>query len=468
MGNLRLIAAAVFACATGQAAAGVAVRSEYSANVSLVRPTHLAKGAVSSVGVPGNPAANAVTLRGATTFPGPLGTTVSGTVGTSLSLRSAATVGARLLPAVGVAALIASAYLDLRVAPVDGELKFDEGADRVPQVAWVYRARMHNNLFSDWIYSSHNSAANAVFMSAQAAGCGANCAVTRFSTVAPPPGVNGSVNIFARIASGPEFLYYSRPIESRQETQLVCPLVSGPSGSYRPEVDYDGKCPTGEFTADITPEEAAARATDPAAPLISPTAWKEMLDDALNRSSAPVAIPAGNPAFVENPVPAMVPGPTSTTVDDTGTTTVETGFYGIPSTAADAARVRWTERRTTTKTDPNGNPIGGPKVEETTPPDADPAPEPDACREDPSRLGCAGFGDPPDDMPQWDERAVNLASENLGLPSGCPAPHVMAIRGWDVSLNYQPACDVAPLVRAGILALTALACLLFILRETRA
>jgi hypothetical protein len=128
----------------------------------------------------------------------------------------------------------------------------------------------------------------------------------------------------------------------------------------------------------------------------------------------------------------------------------------------------WGERETVTRTDPSGNPLPGTEVRETRP--ADPGTDletPEQCPEGSTHAGCANLEDLPDQDVPWQSQAVSFASENLGLASACPAPYTFEIRGWAMAMDYTPACTVAPFVRAGVLSLTSLACLFFVLRETR-
>ncbi len=89
------------------------------------------------------------------------------------------------------------------------------------------------------------------------------------------------------------------------------------------------------------------------------------------------------------------------------------------------------------------------------------------CEKNPAAIGCAKMGDVPTDAPTWQTKTVVFSSDALGLPAACPAPRAVGIRGWDMRLNYQAACDVAGTVRAAMLAVTAMSCALFVIGAIR-
>jgi hypothetical protein len=96
-------------------------------------------------------------------------------------------------------------------------------------------------------------------------------------------------------------------------------------------------------------------------------------------------------------------------------------------------------------------------------------PPQDPCLNATSRVGCMESGALPADSPVWSSREVVYSSDSLGLPSFCPAPqswvlpHVSRPLTW----SYQPACDVAPLIRSALLAITSVGCLLLIVRAVK-
>ena len=91
----------------------------------------------------------------------------------------------------------------------------------------------------------------------------------------------------------------------------------------------------------------------------------------------------------------------------------------------------------------------------------------DLCALHPDVLACDKLGTPPTDTPVWSSKEVSFAVEDLGLPSGCPASRVWTVHGFSLPFNYQPACDIAPTVRAALVALCALGCSLWIMSTIR-
>lgn len=177
---------------------------------------------------------------------------------------------------------------------------------------------------------------------------------------------------------------------------------------------------------------------------------------------APVAQKLAETTPINGAVPEGITGPASvvgtpsatTTVNPDGTTTTTTKtpttnyLYG-PST------VNYSTTNVTV-TNNAGN------VTTTSTTEGSLAATSDACKANPSLPQCALFGDLPSDKPEIKKTTITFAAEDVPMMGGCPAPYVIRVRTWDLRLNYQPACDVAPLVKPGLVALTALSCMLFI------
>lgn len=85
----------------------------------------------------------------------------------------------------------------------------------------------------------------------------------------------------------------------------------------------------------------------------------------------------------------------------------------------------------------------------------------DACVRDPSRIGCRSIGDPPAAVVPTVNRTLSFTAETVALSSGCPAPYTITVRGWSMSLRWDKACDVAPLIRFFIVGSTLLSCLVW-------
>jgi len=241
-----------------------------------------------------------------------------------------------------------------------------------------------------------------------------------------------------------------------QSDALLCPAVTDqldprydlPAGS---PPGPDGKCPTGRYG--VVPPSVAA--------------------DQLGRYGNPAVLPQvaeqtlakGQP--IETASPRAVTGPASIT--GTPTTTSTTNADGSVSSVTTTPTYNYhydgdtITYNTTYVTVTNNN---GQTTTTTTTGD-DPK-QKSECELHPDTVGCMKPGDLPTDAPQWQTKNVEFVSEDLGLGGSCPAPRHMSIRGWDLVLDYQPACDVAPVVRVALLALTALGCLLMIIKTVKA
>lgn len=153
--------------------------------------------------------------------------------------------------------------------------------------------------------------------------------------------------------------------------------------------------------------------------------------------------------------PVSVPGETKTktATSANGTTTVSTvnNTYNY-SYSGNTFIITTTE----TITNPDGS-------TETT---ASDTPDP-LCADNPISLACVKLGDVPTDEPGWETKTIAYQADSLGLPAACPAPWTATIRGWSLSMSYQPACDVAPSIRLGLLALSSLGALLMIITTVR-
>lgn len=91
----------------------------------------------------------------------------------------------------------------------------------------------------------------------------------------------------------------------------------------------------------------------------------------------------------------------------------------------------------------------------------------DPCDEHPERVGCQVL-DAPEDVPIPSQtHTITYTADNLGFGSGCPAPRTFTFHGWALPLDYTPLCNVAPTIRLGLIAITALGCILIIIGVTR-
>lgn len=91
----------------------------------------------------------------------------------------------------------------------------------------------------------------------------------------------------------------------------------------------------------------------------------------------------------------------------------------------------------------------------------------DPCDEHPERVGCQTLEAPDDPGITPTTHTIAYEAENLGFGSGCPAPRTFTFHGWALPLDYTPVCNVAPTIRMGLIAITALGCILIIIGVTR-
>lgn len=91
----------------------------------------------------------------------------------------------------------------------------------------------------------------------------------------------------------------------------------------------------------------------------------------------------------------------------------------------------------------------------------------DPCDAHPERVGCQTLEAPDDPGIPSETRTITYTADNLGFGSGCPAPRNFMFHGWALPLDYTPLCNVAPTIRLGLIAITALGCILIIIGVTR-
>ncbi|WP_430421123.1 virulence factor TspB C-terminal domain-related protein [Methylibium petroleiphilum] len=91
----------------------------------------------------------------------------------------------------------------------------------------------------------------------------------------------------------------------------------------------------------------------------------------------------------------------------------------------------------------------------------------DPCDEHPERVGCQTLEAPDDPGIPSETRTITYTADNLGFGSGCPAPRNFTFHGWALPRDYTPLCNVAPTIRLGLIAITALGCILIIIGVTR-
>ena len=230
---------------------------------------------------------------------------------------------------------------------------------------------------------------------------------------------------------------------SRTLTQTACAFTA--TGKLSGLNATGGLCPAG-MPSPVDPAAVPGRlANAPISDAALARVWREVLDHGGQ-------IEDSGPASLTGP--SSVPGPTSTTTRTTpsGTSEVTT------STVTNNIVYQGNTLIITTSTVTNN--VDG-STTTTTEPKTDP------CSVDPESLACIKLGTPPTDAPSWETKTVTYQADSLGMPAACPAPWTATIRGWSLSMSYEPACNVAPQVRAGVLALAAFMSLMLVLTAVR-
>lgn len=244
-------------------------------------------------------------------------------------------------------------------------------------------------------------------------------------------------------------------------TVQVCPPL--PDGTV-PTPGIDGKCPTGTYAPITQPDALAFVATYPKA--MTDEEYEAILDEVFDRlpSQAVNDLPEGE--LRVNVLDSPLAGPTTTAVSSDGSALSEVIEWNIGRLAddlpgsrrADTEANEWSETKTSTTTAADGTVT----TTTTTTTATEAADTVDVCADGSSAAGCAALGSPPTDGVVPEARDVTWVAENLGLPAQCPAPLTFAVRSWSFAMNWTPACDIAPFIRAGVLAMTALAVAFFL------
>lgn len=206
-----------------------------------------------------------------------------------------------------------------------------------------------------------------------------------------------------------------------------------------------GVCPAETLTA-TTLTDVQTKLTDQLRgnPALAPQAAAQLV-------AQPYAIPGEGAIALTGPATGTASTITQTGAAGNVTTTINNTFNYAGDT------LTWNE--TTTQTTGAGT-----TTTTATQPQADSRTD---CEKNPAAIGCAKMGDLPTDAPAWQTKTVTFTADALGLPAACPAPRSLAIRGWNMQLNYQAACDVAGTIRAAMLAITAVSCALFVIGAIR-
>lgn len=205
-----------------------------------------------------------------------------------------------------------------------------------------------------------------------------------------------------------------------------------------------GLCPQGVQTP-VTQANAQQRLNNAA---ITADVLRRSFDDVLDAGGGIVS------TGTQVTGPSSAPGETTTR-----TTTASNGTTQVSTTTTNYNYTYNDNRVTVTETKTTQNPDGSTETETTDQPKDD-------CARNPEALKCKELGQETG-SPTWETKTVTFQAENLGLSGSCPAPWVANLRGWNLTMSYQPVCDVAPTVRLGLLAVTALMCIFVVIRVTQ-
>lgn len=454
-------------------AAQYPIRSEYAANQTINQATHYTKSWTASPnGVDGVKVGRDFTMRG------PGGRTVAAQAAANVSKQTALAWGARALaagPAIGTALLLWQVYDAVRVRPTDGDapgVVYDPGVDpsliTVLQFTCSYQGHSSSS-------SSAQAACEAVRVASEPAayyqGGYVYTDTDNISVTCTGSGTGTSCTMLTHVyqwntlyghtkgnPNGPTPSNVSLSLSTQTTQQNAC------AGGVPP--DFDGKCPTGNYTEALTPEEAAARAwAGPEAAGLTPEQYAQLVNEALGVAPQPVAedVPMG----LGNTVPAFV-GPVTTVTNPDGST-VQTAIgwnfqpYGLTKGWGYAASGNFQEVKSVLTKDAQGNVISN----ETTTTDTDgqtPDDVNEACAEGGDTVLCAEVGQAPDDQVPKSTLNVSFAAEALGLPSACPAPVAL----WSSHVySFTPMCDAAGWMRPLVIAVGALVAALMLVAAVR-
>lgn len=351
-------------------------------------------------------------------------------------------LGGNVICLAGSAAV--AAYSAYRIAPkslVPGSLVDDDELDRDPGMAPTTQTLGGYQASGYPVRAAAQSACNDAATPYLVGGRYAS--VYTLPTASAPSGMcrvynsNGSFHVQVAI-------YYA------SYTETGCPASVDPlDGAYSipagSPVGSDGKCPTARYNHVGISSADAASVVTAAPPTFPSTGWNQSLQDALASGQTVSAdLQTSGPAS-QTGTPVV-----STTVSGSDTTVVtSTPTY---SYTYNGDTVTYIEGDTTVTT------VNG-VVTSTTTTNTPPATNQDPsnpCTLNPTSVGCTELGTPPTDGIEAEEKSIVFSPVEVNSSASCPAPYVMTIRGWSLALDYQVACDIAPIIRLGVLLLAGL------------
>lgn len=247
----------------------------------------------------------------------------------------------------------------------------------------------------------------------------------------------------ARLGGPPDCTYSTNiAFSSQSNASSNCYLVA--TGKLTGVNVVGGLCPSGTPVL-VAPSAVASKITGPITDSNLAKVWREVLDNGGQIQDTGVPQLTG---------PSQVSGPTTTSIK-----TTSTGTQAVTTTTTNYNVTYNTNNITINESKVVANPDGS--TETVTQKPTEP------CAVDPTSLACTKLGDPGTDAPSWQTKTITYQPDNLGFGGSCPAPWTGVVHGWTLSFSYQPACDVAPTIRAGLLALSTLGALLMIVTAVR-
>lgn len=333
-------------------------------------------------------------------------------------------LGARALTGLGAAALLYDAYRGIRCLPDGMQFLCDLGlAGVTASSGWVHSG-------STTVYATAEAACRAMIL--RNPGYTYKYVTGEYCVGNSPTGVETIMGFVSRA---------SCPSGGCVGATYTCP-----GGA---PADLDNRCAGGAMQS-LSPDDVAAKIA-PYADSFKPKAV-DITKQAIGagHDAAPYTQPqtATGPSSITQPQTQVVTKTaTGTTQISTITTTNNITYQGDTYNITNV----------TTKKNPDGS-------EETT---TEQQKDLSQCAKSPNSLACVDLGTPSTESPTWQTKNVVYQADALGLPAGCPAPWTGQVHGWNLSMSWQPACDQAPAIRAGVLALAGLTALMLIITTLR-
>lgn len=463
MRNLRLIVAMLCVVSLGQESraqitvAGPAVEVLPGGGWRVLQPGNLASTAPSSRTVTG--AAGGLSWVDGIGVPGKAGNLpVSATRVTPWAVVGAAIARCMAHPLCSAGTAAASLLWDeyrVRRDPVDGQVKHDAGVEpvsdgTVPRFEF-YPGAVPPTGPSEYFTATTKDEVCAWIKARYAAESTAACFI---GGGAPFP-ANVEWSGYLGAAGGFAYVYARGSLAGSEPAPSSCPASIDPldpqySISSGSPIGRDGKCPTARYYHQPAPAEAVGQMMAG----MQPSNMSNAIQAAKDAVAAGQQIESG-PISTSGPASQTGTPTTTNTQNPDGTTSTKTQ---TPTYNYNYAGDTITYNTTVTTTVVN-NSTGATTIETTT----NAQEQKDQCTLTPDAAGCAKLGDAGTEKPTWQNKEVLYQVDALGLPAGCPAPRHLGWDKADLVLNYQPACDVAPIVRAGLLALTGIGCILMIM-----